>query len=149
MKRTDEKGRDQKKTAFTLVEVMVTLAITTIMVVGIVSLLSFNFIYQNNQELRASAMDAMAREMEKLKRQFIFTIDPYSVVVVDNRTPDNPKDDTTGTLRVRIYDRDGHQFTEAPTGSDCVRVVMAVEWRGRGRMAANLYREQLISYIIP
>lgn len=142
-------GRNTRNEAFTLVEVVVTLALSTVMMIGIVSLFSFNFIYQNNQELRANAMDSMAREMEKLKRQFMFTIDPYTVTVADNRTPDNPYDDTSGTLTVRIYDRNDTQLTSAPINDDRYRVVMMVEWRGRGRMRANTYREQLVSFLVP
>lgn len=138
-----------RTTAFTLVEVLIALVIAVSMIVGILSLLQFNFVYQNQQELRANAMDVMAREMEKLKRQFIFTIDPYSVLISDNRTPDNPNDDTTGRLRVQLFNRDGDELTSAPTGVDRVRVVMTVTWRGRGRLSSRLYSERLVGYLIP
>jgi prepilin-type N-terminal cleavage/methylation domain-containing protein len=140
----------RNKSGFTLVEVIIALMISTIMVVGIISLLSFNFIYQNNQELRANAMDIMARETEKLKRQFTFTLTPYYIVSIsDNRTPDNPYDDSACTLTVQLYDRSGSKLTAPPAGKDRIRVVMTTEWRGRGRLAPNIYRERLVSYLIP
>ena len=148
-KRAQPRRKRQRAIAFTLVEVLISLVIAVIVIVGILTLLNFNFVYQNQQELRASAMDAMAREMEKLKRQFIFTVDPYSVLVSDNRTPENPNDDTTGRLRVQLYDRDDNELTSAPTGHDRITVVMTVTWRGRGRMSSNVYTEGLVSYLIP
>jgi len=139
-----------QESAFTLIEVMIALALSAVMVIGITSLLSFNFIYQNNQELRATAMDIMAHETEKLKRNFTFTLTPYYVITIsDNRTPDNPYDDSPCTLTVRLYDRNGSQLATAPAGKDRVRCVMTTEWRGRGRMWANIYRERLVSYLIP
>jgi len=138
-----------KSKGFTLVEVLIALVIAVILVVGIITLLQFNFLYQNQQELRANAMDVMAREMEKLKRQFIFTVEPYTVRISDNRTPDNPNDDTMGRLRVQLFDRDNNELTEAPTGSDRIRVVMTVTWHGRGRYSAKTYRERLVGFLIP
>jgi prepilin-type N-terminal cleavage/methylation domain-containing protein len=136
--------------AFTLVEVLIALALSAVLVVGITELLSFNFIYQNSQELRANAMDVMVRETEKLKRNFTFTVTPYYVLVIsDNRTPDNPDDDSPCTLTVQLYDRTGTKLTAPPQGKDRIRIVMTSEWRGRGRMAANVYRERLVSYLIP
>jgi len=143
------KREQDARRAFTLIEVMVALAITAIMVIGITSVLTFNFIYEDVQELRANAMDALAREMERARRQFIFKVEPYTVMVADNRTPNNPYDDTTGTLTVRLYDRNGNLLTAAPTGKDRLRVVMTVEWHGRGRLSPRIYREQLVGYLIP
>lgn len=139
----------QRKRAVTLVEVLIALILAVMMVIGIITLLSFNFVYQNQQELRASAMDAMAREMEKLKRQFIFTVDPYVIEVSDNRTPNNPHDDTTGTLTVKLYDRDGAELTTSSPGYDRVRVAMTVTWHGRGRLASREFHEELVSFLIP
>ena len=137
------------RNAFTLVEVLITLVIAVVMIVGILTLLNFNFTYQNQEELRAGAMDAMAREMEKLKREFIFVVEPYTVTVNDNRTPENPNDDTHGTLQVRLFDRDGNELTESPTGSDRIRAVMTVQWRGRGRLSPRIFQERLVAYLIP
>ncbi|KPL07508.1 hypothetical protein AMJ85_09390 [candidate division BRC1 bacterium SM23_51] len=138
-----------KAMAFTLVEVLISLVIAVVMIVGILTLLNFNFVYQNQQELRANAMDVMFTEMEKLRRQFIFVVEPYAVLLSDNRTPDNPNDDTLGRLRLQLFDRDNNELTAAPTGHDRVRVVMTVTWRGRGRLSSRVFREQLVGHLIP
>ena len=57
------KREQDARRAFTLIEVMVALAITAIMVIGITSVLTFNFIYEDLQELRAIAMVALARRI--------------------------------------------------------------------------------------
>jgi len=149
MKTQEQAGMNKRRSAFTLVEVLVALAVSVVMVIGIMQLMSFNFIYQNNQELRANAIDMMAFELEKMKRQFVFTVNPYSLTVDDNRTPYNPNDDTPCTMTVRLYDRTGTVYASAPTGKDRVRVVMNIEWRGRGRFSKNTYSERLIGYLIP
>lgn len=136
--------------ALTLVEVLVSLIISVTMFMGIISLLQFNFIYQNQQELRANAMDAMAHHMEVLKQQFMWEVEPASIFISDNRTPDNADDDTIGRLTVRLFDRDGTELTEAPRKNfDRVKVVMTVTWRGRGRLSATTFHERLVGFIIP
>lgn len=143
--------------AFTLVEALVTLIIAVVMVVGIIRLLTFNFVYQNQQELRAGAMDAMVGEMEMIRHEFIYRLEPYdkSVTVSDNRTPSDITDDSRGDLRVRLFDRAGNELTDkasvevATKDGDRLRVAMMVEWRGRGIFSRRLYREQLVGYLIP
>jgi type II secretory pathway pseudopilin PulG len=136
--------------AFTLVEVLVATVIAMIMLISTVELLNFNFMYQNQQELRASAMDSLAHEMEKIRRQFIYTVPPYyTVTVSDNRTPDNPNDDTDGVMHVQLFDRAGNALTAEPATDDRVTVVMTVTWHGRGRFSSRLFRESIVGYLIP
>lgn len=132
-----------------MVEVLIALLIAVVMGVGIVTLLSFNFVYQNQQELRAGAMDAMVREMEKLRNTFLFNVDPYTVKISDNRTPDNTEDDTLATLSVRMFDRNGNEYTDPPMTMDRVRVVMETTWYGKGRLSSQQYHETLTCYMIP
>lgn len=138
-------------TGFTLVEVMAAMMISAILVTGLISLLSFNFAYQNQQELRASAADSLVSKMESLEAHFLFSASPETILVYDNRTPDNPYDDTTATLRVQMFHRDGSELTAAPPPTYCDRllVVITVRWHGRGRFQRNRYQEQLIGYLIP
>jgi len=142
-------GRNREQRGLTLMEVLVSLLISATMLVGIVSLLSFNFIYQNQQELRANAQDAILNEMEKIRHQFIWKVEPQTIVVYDNRTPDNQTDDTDATLRVRVYNRNGTELAAAPTDSDRYRVVLTVTWKGRGRMSSRTFTEELVAFIIP
>ena len=142
------KGRANR--AFTLVEVMVATVIGLAMIVSILSLFNFNFIYQNQQELRANAMDAMVTEMESLKQQFMWRVAPTEIFISDNRTPGTVDDDTIGRLIVDLYTRDGTKLTEAPKRNfDRLRVVMTVEWNGRGRLSSRIFKERLVAYLIP
>ena len=149
--RKNGKRRSKPAAGFTLVEVMAAMIISATMVIGLISLLSFNFAYQNQQELRASAADSLVSKMESLEAHFLFSATPESILVYDNRTPDNPYDDTTATLRVRMFHRDATELTAAPppTYNDRLLVVMTVEWHGRGRFQRNRYQEQMIGYLIP
>jgi len=142
------RGR-RRRDAFTLVEVVITMLIASVMVIGLLMLLSFNFDYQNQQELRASAMDGLEKELEKIKRQFVFVTAPYTTMIYDNRTPDNPYDDTTATVSVRIYNRNDVELTSPPADKDRYRVVLAAQWYGRGRFSRVLYLERLVAFIVP
>jgi prepilin-type N-terminal cleavage/methylation domain-containing protein len=145
----DRKPSFPSRRAFTLVEVLVALVIAVAMAVGIVTFLVFNFTFQNQEELRAGAMDAMVREMEKLRNKFLFNVDPYKVRISDNRTPDNPDDDTIALLTVRMFDRYGNEYNRPPMTMDRVRVVMEATWRGKGRLSSQQYHETLACYMIP
>ncbi len=150
MKRLHRQRMAGPRGGFTLVEVLIAMVISMVMLVGLVGLLNFNFMYQNQQELRASAMDALAHEMEKLRHEFIFTVPPYYTIQVnDNRTPDNPNDDTDGILHVQLFDRNGNVLAAKPATNDRVTVVMTVTWHGRGRFSDREFRETLIGYMIP
>jgi len=134
---------------FTLVEVVLTLLVSSVLVIGLLLLLSFNFTYQNQQELRASAMDVLGKEMEKLKRKFIFITEPYTATITDSRTPENPYDDTTATVTAQLFNRNNVELTSPPTDKDRYRVVMTARWYGRGRLGRVLYTERLVAFIIP
>lgn len=155
--RSQQTRNPRRVLAFALVEVLITLVIAVVMLVGIITLLSFNFLYQNQQELRACAMDIMVSEMEELKQEFTVTLAPYTeaLAVSDNRTPDNSDDDTRGRLQVQFFDRNGvalankDEVRDALVPDGRIRVLMTVEWSGRGRQSGNIYREQLAGLLIP
>jgi hypothetical protein len=63
---------------------MAAMMISATMVIGLISLLSFNFAYQNQQELRASAADSLVSKMESLEAHFLFSASPETILVYDS-----------------------------------------------------------------
>jgi hypothetical protein len=151
-----QRGQHRRR-AVSLAEVLIALLLASIMVTGALQLLQFNQIYQMKEEMRASAVDALSHEMEILKHEFIYNLEPYSkgVTLYDNRTPNDRTDDTTGTLRVRFLDRSGSVLgTAADILSTArtegrVEVNMRVTWSGRGRFSGVFYHERMGGYVIP
>jgi type II secretory pathway pseudopilin PulG len=135
---------------FTLVEAAIGIVIVSLGSIATLSLLMFTRLHNAEQQERARAHQIVAEEME-LRRANLFTnLTPgQETTVWDNGTPDDPTDDTIGTLIVRVRDVNGNLISQTPVPWQRVELEVTVAWNARGRRAGVELRESLVTYMSP
>ena len=140
----------RRRSAFTLVEAMITVVIVSIGMIASLQLLTFQHTVNTLEQERARARQIVGEEMERLRHELYTRIEGgKSVTVWDNGTPDDKADDTTGVLAVTVRDTKGVAVFVAPNPAERVEVEVTLSWNPRGRFSDKTFQETVMTYIAP
>lgn len=141
--------------AFTLVEAMISVMVVAVLGGGI--LVMWPAIAQLNtlEQERAYAFQLACQQMEAsvMVPDFPRIANHQTALVWDNGTPNNPADDTTGTVDVIV--RDAKTGALIPTTPGTLnpnlwyRVEVTVSWHPRGTLSGKMLRETVMTYVVP
>ena len=137
---------------FTILECLLASVIMGVMILASLTLLLAAKIH-NEMEMernRAHQIICQALELEKYKL-FTWTESDSQQTIWDNGTPDDPDDDTVGTLEVIVRDpKTGNILNEAPDPATLVEVEASLTWNFRGgSMSRKVLRESVMTYKAP
>ena len=141
-----------RRRGMTLVEVVITIAIVMVGSVATFSLLTFSHTQNAFEQERARAHQIVLEFLERTKSDLFsqVTAIPAQQTVWDNATPNDPKDDTVGTISVIIRDMDGNVLSAAPVPAEMIQVDVTLTWNPRGRLRdAKTYSETVVAYMTP
>ena len=143
--------KSDKRRAVTLMEIAVTIFLVTLIGCGIICSLMYCRRYSQMERERSGSMRAAARKMEELKRTLFAQLEPgtESVVIDDNRTPQDTSDDVHGTLTVTFKSKDGTVLNTWPPDDNRIRVEIDVTWHPAGSLSRKTLRQRLYSYLTP
>ncbi len=135
--------------AFTLVEVLFSVAILAISMLATLSMLMFIRVENSLEQERARASQIVCKTIEDVQTNLASLANSSSVTIVwDNGTPDNPADDTQGTLEVTVRDLNGVQLSN-PQTAKLVIIEVTLSWTPRGRLSGKTMRESAMTYVSP
>lgn len=137
---------------FTIIECLIASIVMGIMILASLTLLLAAKIH-NEMEMernRAHQIICQALELEKYKL-FTWTESDSQQTIWDNGTPDDPDDDTIGTLEVIVRDpKTGTVLNEAPNPATLVEIEATLTWNFRGgSMSRRVLRESVMTYKAP
>ncbi len=140
-----------RRKGFILVEALIAVVIVTIGSMSTLSLLITARAHSAQEQERARAHQIATEQMEiVLHELFPTVVSGEEITVWDNGTPENPNDDTVGTVSVLLYDINGTSISHTPTPWSRVQVEVSVTWTPRGRLNNDKeLREVLIAYMAP
>ncbi|MBN1866595.1 type II secretion system protein [Candidatus Sumerlaeota bacterium] len=154
-RQTSQRGRG----AFTLVEVMVTIAIASVVCLATIASLSWSLQFQALQQQRMGAVAILQREMEEIRQELhpdlIGTRESW---LDDNRTPDNPGDDIPCNLIMTLYHADGTPFAsgETPATHERITIELTLTWIPPGAKfqlaeggSGRIMHETLMTTLVP
>lgn len=135
---------------FTLPEAVIGVAIATLGSISTISVLMFARLHNSEEQERARANQIVCERMERVHLELFSAITAgEDVVVWNNGTPEDPSDDTHGTLSVIIRNGEGHLIAATPVPWERVQVEVTLAWRPRGRRDSPLLRESLMTFLAP
>ena len=146
---------------FSLVEVMITLAIVTLGSTATISMLTFSRLHNALEMERSRAWQIISQEIEINRSSLYPRIRAgTSTIVWDNGTPGDTTDDTNGNITVRVRNAyTGEEYSFQPNPAVLVSVEVTLEWTPRGRIGnktdaggnivPRIYRETAMTYIAP
>ncbi len=124
------------RTAFSLLEVVITVFIAAIMVLAIVAGIVYALQAQKMARERSMAQRQAAAILEEARRLTFGQLVPFDdrpVLVDDNREPDNEDNNLMGLASLRIYRAEDRVELQQADGQDLVLVEAEVVWESRGR----------------
>jgi prepilin-type N-terminal cleavage/methylation domain-containing protein len=144
-----EKPLVRQRRGFTLIEAVITVLIVAMGCIGALSLIQFLRLQNVLAQERARAHQIVCEEMDRQRHELFPQITGGTTVTVwDNGTPDDPTDDTMGTIEVIVRDTDGN-LLPAVVGNRRVQVEVTLTWNPRGRLSNKTYHETVMTYIAP
>ncbi len=142
--------QSRRRRGFTIIEAVITVVLVTIGSIGALQMTVFLRTQNDLEQERARANQIISEEMERIRHTLYTRITGGTTVTVwDNGTPDNPDDDTIGTIEVTVRDPDGNLLMMAPVPAVRVQVEVTLTWNPRGRLSGRTFRETLMTYIAP
>ena len=141
-----------RKSGFTLVECLIAVAITAVLFLATLSALSFarmnNAIEQERTRAHQIVCSAMDYQQGYLNHEHISSTS--QATVWDNGTPDDPDDDTVGTLEIEIRDPDTNDVITSVTGNRMILIETTLTWSPRlARIYKKTFRESVTSLKVP
>lgn len=140
------------KSAFTLIETLVAVAILSVGMLATMSLLTWTRMHSSFEQERARAHQIVSQEMENIRYELYSTLNAQTTQTVwDNGTPDDTSDDTVGTLERVFFDPEtGSTLASTPDPWKRMGVEVTLTWSPRGRLGSTkTYRETIMGYISP
>ncbi|MCC5875902.1 MAG: prepilin-type N-terminal cleavage/methylation domain-containing protein [Candidatus Sumerlaeia bacterium] len=140
---------------FTLVEVVVAVALVSFMGVSILGALAFGAYQKQSIRERNGAMRAAADIMETVKRTHFSQLQSrtYQDVILDDSSKRGNPINVTGTATLRFFTMDDEEvgITGSPIPLDLsmLRVEVEVTWRGVGRSSRDVQSEILVTLLAP
>lgn len=120
--------------AFTLVEVLFTIAIATVAVLGIISALMFSIYIQADLRQRNLAYREATAILESTKKDLFTNLNEIDRdVIIDTGGNMDPDDDLMGTVELEFFDMDGDPIVPAAAGTELIRARVTVTWTPPGR----------------
>lgn len=141
--------------AFTLVEVLITIAIVSIAGTAIISSLIFGVYMRQSIRERNGAMRAAADVMESTKKRLFGELRQmdFDTILIDNRGTVDTSDDIMGTASLRFFDRSGNEVGTSsvpmPMDLSLVRAEVIVEWNPPGRRSSTTQSVVLATLLAP
>lgn len=140
----------QLQRGFTLAEAVIGIAVVTLGAISTISLLMFTRLHNAEEQERARAHQIVSERMERVRLELFAAVIPgEDLTVWDNGTPDDPTDDTQGTLSVTIFDTDGNPIASTPVPWERVAVEVTLAWTPRGGREGITLRESLMTFMSP
>jgi len=135
---------------FSLIEVMVAMSVVLLGSISTIGLITQSKVISYSERDRARAHQIVMKEMEKVRRQLFSQVAPATEVTLwDNKTPDDPTDDTVGTLEMHMRTLGGVTLAKLPEAPQAVLVEVSLTWSPRGSMSGRKFTERLVTYIAP
>lgn len=136
---------------FTLIEVIVTMAVVSIIFLGTFTLVRSSQIYNSSEQERSGASAVAAEHMENVRQTFYPSLQSYTQneTLWDHSTPDDTSDDVVGQVVVQLYDLGGNALSQSPASGETLQVIVAVRWFPQGSRGADQQEEILSSYVTP
>lgn len=138
---------------FTLVEVVITVAIAAVLSIATIGILTFCVRYQTLEQQRSAAVLAAQREIEQLRNRMYPSLEAQTrdITLDANRTPDDAGDDLSAVLELDLYHKDGSAFTagERPSSTDRLVAEVTVTWSPSGNMNSRTFSESLMTILTP
>ncbi|MFW5870096.1 MAG: type IV pilus modification PilV family protein [Candidatus Sumerlaeota bacterium] len=141
-----------KRTGFTLLEVMLAVAIAGITTLATLGILGFARLHNSQEQERARAHQVVTQAIEEENhRLFTYTTAGEEMTIWDNMTPGDTSDDTVGTLTLRVENaQTGEVLTQAPDPAVMVKIEATLTWVTRGsKLQDKLMRESAMAYKVP
>ena len=141
----------RRPAGFSLVELLIAVAIAAFGILSTLSLLIFDQAQNDQEQQRARAHQIVCEEMERVRHELFSRVTSGTEVTVwDNGTPDDATDDTQGTMEVVISDpATGAELTAAPVPAVIVRAEVTLTWNPAGRMSGKTLRETAMTCLVP
>ena len=146
--------RKSKRNAFTLVEIVISIAITTLIGLGVISSLVFSRTVSEYDKQRIVAINYARSYIEQFRRPFFPTLQGEHQVVLDDFNTPSPSDDLNAAINVALYEVNsdgsrGDLIVNPPMNQDMVEIEVTVTWNRTGRLSSKRVSEVLHSYIAP
>mgnify|MGYP006306784877 CR=1 FL=1 len=141
-----------KDKGFTLVEVMLAVAIAGIAAMSTLGVLGFARLLNSQEQERARAHQIVTQAIEEENhRLFTYTTAGEEKTIWDNMTPGDTSDDTVGPLTLRVETaQTGAVLFNAPDPAVMVKIEATLTWVTRGSKLQNkLMRESAMAYKVP
>lgn len=127
-----------KGKGFSLVEVLITLAITAIAALGIISALVFSHRSEADLRQRNAAFREGSAVMESTKKSFFNKLSPSVVdVLIDSKGTVSPDDDLMGVAQLQFFDMNnievGGDGVAIPDDGQMILARVTVRWVPPGR----------------
>lgn len=140
---------------FTLVEVVVAVALVSFMGVSILGALAFGAYQKQSIRERNGAMRAAADIMETVKRTHFSQLESrtfQNIILDDSSKRGNPRN-VTGTATLRFFNMDDQEVgisgSPIPLDLSMLRVEVEVTWQAAGRRARDQQSEILVTLLAP
>ena len=127
-------------------------AIASLGILGTLSLLAYARIHNEVEQERARAHQIVCQKLDIERYQlFTWTQSNSEQTIWDNGTPDDPDDDTVGTLEMIVRNpQTGEVLSAAPNPSVLLEIEATLSWHPRGgRLSTKTLRETVMTYKAP
>lgn len=146
--------RKSKANAFTLIEIVISIAITTLLGLGIISSLVYSRTISEYDKQRIVAINYARSYIEQFRRPFFPTLQGQHQVVLDDFNTPAPSDDLYATIDVNLYEVNadgsrGAKVVNPPMDQEMLEIEVTVSWNRTGRLSSKRVSEVLHSYIAP
>ena len=121
---------------FSLVEVLITILVASIVVLSIIAGLIYVMHGQKLARERSRAQREASMLVEEARRTafpYLEPIGPRTVLIDDNRTPDDESDDITGTAELKLYRWPDKTPLREAAGEEMIIVQSTVNWESEGK----------------
>ena len=146
------KQNRKKILGFTIIETLIASALAGFAILGIMAILGFARMHNEIEQERSRAHQIVCESLELERHKlFTWTESQQEKTIWDNGTPDDPSDDTVGTLEVIVRDpKTGEVLTQAPNPATLVEIEASITWTFRGgSMSEKTFHESVMTYKAP